>query len=88
MDAERERRHSQLGRLDVPGCSLDGVAIITGKLSDNLQQSGAVILHRLTVAVELRLVLGAQHRHPGFEVWQAVPDVVHEQPAQSFGQIA
>lgn len=72
----------------MPGCSLYGVAIITGKLGDNLQQGGAVILYWLTVAVEPCLVLSTQHSHSGFEVWQAVPDVVHEQSAESFGQIA
>lgn len=47
-----------------------------------------MVLHRLPVAVEPGLVLGAQHRHPGLEVRQAVADVMHEQPAQSFSQVA
>lgn len=72
----------------MPGCALYRVAVITGKLCDNLQQGGAVVLDRLAIAVEPSLVLGTQHSHTGLEVWQAVPDVVHEQPAESFGQIA
>lgn len=80
--------NSQLCGLDVSRCSLDGVAVIAGELGDYLQQGGAVVLHRLTIAVEPRLVLGAQHGHPGFKVRQAVPDVVHEQPAEGPGQMA
>jgi len=71
----------------VPGCSLDGVAVITGELGDNLQQGGTVVLYRLPIAIEPCLVLGTQHSHSGFEIWQAVPDVVHEKSAESFGQI-
>lgn len=47
-----------------------------------------MVLHWLAVAVEPRLVLGTQHRHPGLEFWQAVPDVVHEKPAESLGEVA
>lgn len=47
-----------------------------------------MVLHRLAVAVEPRLVLGAQHRHPRLEVWQTVPDVVHEKPAEGLGEVA
>lgn len=83
-----ERSDSQLGGLDVSGCSLDGVAVIAGKLGDDLQQGGAVVLYWLPIAVEPWLVLGTQNRHSRFEVWQAVSDVVHEQPAERFGQVA
>lgn len=81
------RWYSQLRCLDVPGCSLYGVAIICGKLGDNLQQSGAVVLHRLTIAVESCLVLGNEYCHSCFELWQAVPDVVHEQFTKSFCEV-
>lgn len=80
--------NSQFGGLDVSGRALDGVAVVAGELGDDLQQGGAVVLHRLAVAVEPRLVLGAQHRHPGLELGQTVPDVVHEEPAESLGQVA
>lgn len=47
-----------------------------------------MVFYWLAIAIEPGLVLGTQHGHSGFEVWQAVPDVVHEQPAESFGEIA
>lgn len=47
-----------------------------------------MVLHWLAVAVEPRLVLGTQHRHPRLEFWQTVPDVVHEKPAEGFGEVA
>lgn len=72
----------------MPGCALYRVAVITGEFSDDLQQGGAVVLYRLSVAAEPSLVLGAQHGDAGLQLRQAVPDVVHEQPAESFGQIA
>lgn len=81
------RSDSQFWGLDVPGSSLNCVAVITGKLGDYLQKGGAVVFYWLAIAVEPCLVLGTQHSHSGFEVWQAVPDVVHEQSAESFGQI-
>lgn len=68
----------------MPASSLNCVAIITGKLGDNLQKGGAVVFHWLAIAVEPCLVLGNQHCHSGFEVRQAVPDVVHEQSAEGF----
>lgn len=74
--------------MDVSGCSLDGVAVIAGEFGDYLQQGGTVVLYWLAVAVEPCLVLGNQHCHPCFEVWQTVPDVVHEKPAESFGKVA
>lgn len=84
----RRRVNSQFGGLDVSGRPLDGVAVVAGELGDDLQQGGAVVLHRLAVAVEPRLVLGAQHRHPCLEVWQTIPDVVHEKPAEGLGEVA
>lgn len=72
----------------MPGRSLDGVAVVAGKLRDDLQQGGAVVLHRLAVALEPRVILGAQHGHAALEVGQAVPDVTHEQPAEGYGEVA
>lgn len=86
--ASVERADSQLCGLNVPGSSFYGVAVITSELGDDLQQGGALVLNWLAIAVEPCLVLGTQHGHSGFEVWQAVPDVVHKQSAESFGQIA
>lgn len=86
--ARRCRVNSQFGGLDVSGRPLDGVAVVAGKLGDDLQQGGAVVLHWLAVAAEPRLVLGTQHRHPRLELWQTVPDVVHEKPAEGFGEVA
>lgn len=71
----------------MPRCSLNGVAVIAGKFGDDLQESGTVVLHWLPVAVEPCLVLGTQHGHSGLEVRQAVPDVVHEESAEGFGQV-
>jgi len=86
--ATEKQSDSQLGGLDVSGRPLDGVAVVAGELGDNLQQGGTVVFYRLAVVIEPCLVLGAQRGHTGLELWQAIPDVMHEQPAESFGQIA
>lgn len=57
--------YSQLGRLDVLGGALDGVAVLCGELGDDLQQGGALVLHGLAVAAEEGLVLGRQHVDTG-----------------------
>lgn len=64
------------------------MAVIAGEFGDDLKQSGALVFYWLAVAVEPGLVLGAEHGHSGFQVWQAVSDVVHEQPAEGLGQVA
>lgn len=70
------------------GRALDGVAVIRGKLSDDLQQGGAVVFHWLSVAAQPRLELGTQRRHTCLELGQAVANVVHEQTAQRACQVA
>lgn len=47
-----------------------------------------MVFYRLAVAIESRLVLCTQHGHTRLELRQAIPDVMHEQPAESFSQIA
>lgn len=48
---------------------------------------GSMVFHWLAIVIELCLVLGTQHSHSCFYVRQAVLDVVHEQSAESIGQI-
>lgn len=59
------------------GCAFNGVAVITGEFGDNLQKGGTLVLHRLAIAVEPRLILCTQHGHTGFEVRKTFPNVVH-----------
>lgn len=68
--------------------ALDGVAVVRSKLGDDLQQGGALVLHRLPVAAQPRLELGAQCRHARLQLGQAVADVVHEQTAERASQVA
>lgn len=72
--------YSQLRGLDVLGRALDGVAVLCGELGDELQQGGALVLHRLPVAAEQGLVLSRQDVDPRLQLREAVPDVVHQQP--------
>lgn len=76
----RKWRHSQLSRLDVLGSALDGVAVLRCELGNELQQGGALVLHRLAVAAEQGLVLGRQHVDAGLQLGEAVADVMHQQP--------
>lgn len=70
------------------GSAFDGVAVVGGKLSDDLQQGGAVVFHWLAVAVESGLVLGGEHRDSSLELRETVSDVMHEQSAQGASQVA
>lgn len=72
----------------MPGSAFDGIAVVGGKLGDDLQQGGAVVFHRLPVAVESGLVLGGEHRDSRLELRETVPDVMHEQSAQGASQVA
>lgn len=47
-----------------------------------------MVFHRLPVAVESGLVLGGQHRDACLQLWETVPDVMHEQSAQGASQVA
>lgn len=78
--------YPQLCRLDVLGRALDGVAVLRGKLGDELQQGGALVLHGLPVAAQQGLVLGRQHVDPRLQLREAVPDVVHQQPGAGGGK--
>lgn len=80
--------YSQFRGLDVPGSAFDGVAVVGGELGDDLQQGGAVVFHRLPVAVESGLVLSGEYRDSCLELREAVPDVMHEQSAQGASQVA
>lgn len=46
-----------------------------------------MVFHWMAIVIELCLVLGTQHSLSCFYVRQAVLDVVHEQSAESLGQI-
>lgn len=78
--------YSQLRGLDVLGRALDGVAVLCGELGDELQQGGALVLHRLPVAAEQGLVLSRQDVDPRLQLREAVPDVVHQQPGVRGGK--
>lgn len=54
------KNYTQFSGLDVFGCSLNSVAVLCGELGDELQQGGALVLHRLSVAAEQRLVLSGK----------------------------
>ena len=75
---EAQTVDSQFSGLDVLGRALYGVAVLCGKLGDELQQRGALVVHGLSVAAQHGLVLGRQHVDPGLQLGQTVPDVVHE----------
>lgn len=77
-ERERRRRYSQLGRLDVFGRALDGVAVLCGELGDELEQGGALVLDGLAVAAEQGLVLSRQDVDPCLELGQTVSDVMHQ----------
>lgn len=77
---KKKKKYTQFGGLDVFGCSLDSVAVLGGKLGDELQQGGALVLHRLSVAAEQRLVLSGEDVDACLQLWQAIPNVVHQQP--------
>lgn len=81
-----EEEYPQLCRLYVLGRALDGVAVLGGKLGDELQQGGALVLHRLPVAAQQGLVLSRQHVDPRLQLREAVPDVVHQQPGAGGGK--
>lgn len=74
------RRDSQLCRLDVFGCAFDGATVFCSKLGDELQQRGALIVHRLAITVEQRLVLCCQDIDPRLQLRETISDVVHQQP--------
>lgn len=77
--AEREREvYSQLGRLDVFGRALDGVAVFSGKLGDELEQGGTLVFDWLAVAAEQGLVLGCQDVDPCLQLRETVSDVMHQ----------
>jgi len=80
VDERRCARYSQLCRLDVFGRALDGVAVLGGKLGDELEQSGALVFHGFTVAAEQGLVLGGQDVDPCLQLGEALSDVMHQQP--------
>lgn len=69
---------SQFGCLNVLGGALDGVAVLGGELGNELEQSGALVLHGLAVAAEQGLVLCRQHIDPCLKLWEAVSDMVHQ----------
>lgn len=71
------RGDSQFSCLYVLGRALDGVTVLGGELGDELQQGGALVIYRFTVAAEQGLVLGRQHIDPCFQLRQTVSDVVH-----------
>lgn len=79
---QRSGRDSQLRRLDVLGCAFDGATVFGSKLGDELQQRGALVVHRLAVTVEQRLVLRRQDIDPGLQLREAISDVVHQQPVR------
>lgn len=72
--------YSQLGRLDVFGRALYGVAVFRGELGDELEQGGALVFHGFTVAAEQGLVLRRQDVDPCLQVGETVSDVMHQQP--------
>lgn len=72
------RRYSQLCCLYVFGRALDGVAVLCGKLGDELKQGGALVFHRLAVAAEQGLVLGCQDVDPCLQLRETVSDVMHQ----------
>lgn len=80
---QADRRDSQLCCLDVLGCAFDGATVFCSKLGDELQQSRALIIDRLAVTVEQRLVLRCQDVDPGLQLRETVSDVVHQQPVTS-----
>lgn len=75
-----DRRDSQLRCLDVLGRAFDGATVLSSKLGDELQQRGALIIDRLAIAVEQRLVLSCQDIDPGLQLRETISDVVHQQP--------
>lgn len=81
-----EEDYPQFCGLDVLGRALDGVAVLRGKLGDELQQGGALVLHGLSVAAQQGLVLGRQDVDPRLQLREAVSDVVHEQPGVRGGK--
>lgn len=70
--------YSQLCRLDVFGRALDGVAVLCGKLGDELEQGGTLVLHRFPVAAEQGLVLCCQDVDPCLQLRETVSNVMHQ----------
>lgn len=70
--------YSQLCCLDVFGRALDGVAVLRGKLGDELEQGGTLVFDWLAVAAEQGLVLGCQDVDPCLQLREAVSDVMHQ----------
>lgn len=83
-DMLADRRDSQLCCLDVLGCAFDGATVFCSKLGDELQQRGALIIDRLAITVEQRLVLRCQDIDPGLQLRETISDVVHQQPVTRF----
>lgn len=76
--AEPRHCNSQFCCLDVLGGALDGVAVLCGELGDELQQGGALVLYRFTVAAEQGLVLSCQDVDPCLQLRETVSDVMHQ----------
>lgn len=74
------KNYTQFSGLDVFGSSLDSIAVFSRELGDELQQGGTLILHRLAVAAEKRLVLSGKNVDTGLQLWQTIPNMVHQQP--------
>lgn len=74
------KKYSQFCGLDVFGCSFDCVAVLGGELGDELQQGGALVLHGLPVAAEQRLVLSGKNIDACLQLWETIPNVMHQQP--------
>ena len=78
---------TQLGGLDVSSSPVHCGYVGAGKLGDDLQQSRVLVDHVLAVRVEKRLELRRHNVDSGFQLWQTVSNVVHQESVEGLGKV-
>ena len=78
---------TQLGGLNVSGRSIHCGDVGAGELGNYLQKCRVLVHHVLSVGVEESLELWGHNIDSGFQFWQTISDVVHQEPVESLGEV-